>query len=162
MIVKSIQDEDYINFRIPSMLIATPICSGKCWKELGLESSLCQNEALLKQKNIEINDYILCERYLANDLTKAIVIAGLEPLDSLLDILDFIRILRENYQCLDPIVIYTGYKEDEVECKITELAKMKNIIVKFGRYDPINFPESIYDEVLGVKLATNNQYAKII
>ena len=35
-----------------------------------------------------------------------------------------------------------------------------NIIVKFGRFIP-NSPH-IYDTLLGVELASNNQYAKII
>ena len=34
----------------------------------------------------------------------------------------------------------------------------RNIIVKFGRFIPDQ--ESHYDEVLGVNLASNNQYAK--
>ena len=40
------------------------------------------------------------------------------------------------------------------------LKKFKNIIVKFGRYRP-NFQKH-FDEVLGVELASTNQYAKRI
>ena len=38
--------------------------------------------------------------------------------------------------------------------------KVYNIIVKFGRYFKGDKPH--YDEVLGIKLASNNQYGKRI
>ena len=57
-------------------------------------------------------------------------------------------------------IIYTGYNEDEVSPKISKLGPLKNIIVKFGRYIPNQ--KSHYDEILGVNLASDNQYAKII
>ena len=58
----------------------------------------------------------------------------------------------------DTIVIYTGYTEEELVKTIPWLQKFGNIIVKFGRFIP-NSPH-IYDAVLGVELASNNQYAK--
>ena len=60
----------------------------------------------------------------------------------------------------DPIVIYTGYKEEELIEQIKFLQQFDNIIVKFGRFIP-NSPH-IFDTVLGVELASNNQYAKYI
>ena len=36
----------------------------------------------------------------------------------------------------------------------------ENIIVKFGRYVPNQLPH--YDNVLGIKLASDNQYAKVV
>ena len=42
--------------------------------------------------------------------------------------------------------------------KVKELSKFKNVIVKFGRFIPNQ--NSHYDEVLGVELASNNQYAR--
>lgn len=38
--------------------------------------------------------------------------------------------------------------------------KWKNIIVKFGRFIPNQHPH--YDEVLGINLASDNQYAEKI
>ena len=60
----------------------------------------------------------------------------------------------------DPIIIYTGYKEEELTDKLKVLLQLDNIIVKFGRFIP-NRPH-IYDTVLGVELASNNQYAKLL
>ena len=60
----------------------------------------------------------------------------------------------------DPIIIYTGYKEDELYEQIDGLKAFSNIIIKFGRFIPND--ESRYDEVLGVQLASKNQYAKQI
>ena len=83
---------------------------------------------------------------------------GLEPLDQFDEIVEFIELLREVFKCEDDVVIYTGYNKDEISDQIDSLRKYKNIIVKFGRYVP-NQPAH-YDEVLGVYLASDNQYAE--
>ena len=101
---------------------------------------------------------ILIDRYLNNGITEAVVIGGLEPLDTFEDTLQFIKDFREKSD--DDIVIYTGFNEDEIEDKIVILKKFKNIIVKFGRYRP-NFQKH-FDAVIGVELASPNQYAKRI
>lgn len=44
--------------------------------------------------------------------------------------------------------------------KFHVLSEYKNIVVKFGRYIPGQ--EKHYDEVLGVYLASDNQYAEKI
>ena len=67
------------------------------------------------------------------------------------------------YKCDDDIVIYTGYEEDNdivQKCLkiIWKYIDVKNIIVKYGRFIPDQKPH--YDEVLGVNLASDNQYAK--
>ena len=38
--------------------------------------------------------------------------------------------------------------------------KWENIIIKFGRYIPNQ--EKHYDDVLGIELASDNQYAEVI
>ena len=61
----------------------------------------------------------------------------------------------------DDIVIYTGYKADEVACQTYWLGnKYKNIIVKFGRFVPDQ--DKKFDETLGIELASPNQYARRI
>ena len=57
-------------------------------------------------------------------------------------------------------MIYTGYYENEINDKLKKRLSFKNIIVKFGRYIPNDTP--VYDEILGVTLASHNQYAKKI
>ena len=76
------------------------------------------------------------------------------------DLFCLISALRESTQ--DDIIIYTGFKKEEVQYRniYQELLKFKNIIIKFGRFIP-NQP-SHYDEILGIKLASDNQYAERI
>ena len=80
MKVKGIIDEDFINYKKPSMYIAFPKCSFKCDKECG--RAICQNSALVKEKDIEISINKIINRYVNNPITKSIVCGGLEPLDS--------------------------------------------------------------------------------
>ena len=154
MIVKEIKDEDFVNYKKPSMFIGFPTCSWKCEKECGVRC--CQNGALASMKNFDISVRDISDRYLSNLITSAIVCGGLEPLDSFGDLQELILSIRES-GCLDDIVIYTGYNPQEIDNKISILKKYKNIIIKFGRFIPNQNPH--FDEVLGVNLASDNQYA---
>lgn len=159
MIVKSFKDEDFVNYKKPSMFIITPTCSFKCDKENGC--NLCQNSHLAHVPTINIDTDKLIQRYIDNPITKAIVFGGLEPLDTFNELLDFVHRARYHYNITDDIVIYTGYTEEEViSHPIWNVLLMQydNIVVKFGRFRPNQDPH--YDNVLGVKLASNNQYAK--
>ena len=158
MHIKGILDEDFINYKVPSMHICAYTCSFKCDKESG--ESCCQNSSLTKMATITTKDDAIIERYIKNDITKAICFAGLEPLDQFDELVHFIRQLRNKYKCDHDVVIYTGYNKDEVPDKISELQKFKNIVVKFGRYIPHN--ERHFDKTLGVFLASPNQYAERI
>lgn len=154
MIIKGLLDEDFINYKEPSMFISFPHCSFKCDKESG--KNLCQNSSLSKSPNIDVDIEKIVDRFMNNDITKAIVFGGLEPLDSFDDVMETIKLVRSK-DCLCDIVIYTGYYENEVQEYIDKLKKFKNIIVKFGRYIPDNKPH--YDDILCVYLASDNQYA---
>lgn len=156
MTIKGIRDEDFTQYKKPSMFIALPKCSFKCDKEYG--DRVCQNSTLTKSPDIKIDNEKIMKRYLSNPITKAICYGGLEPFDSWEDLFDSISIFR--LCCDDDIVIYTGYYENEIQHYIDELKQFKNIIVKFGRFIPNQQPH--YDEVLGINLASNNQYAKRI
>lgn len=156
MIVKQVKDEDFVNYKKPSMFIGFPTCTFKCEKECG--EHCCQNSALAQANGIEVSINSLIERYINNPITKAVVCGGLEPFDSWEDLQSFIWNFR--YWCSDDIVIYTGYKEEEIQDKLNWLKSYGSIIVKFGRYIPNQ--ESHYDELLGIKLASNNQYAKVV
>ena len=57
----------------------------------------------------------------------------------------------------DDIVIYTGYTEKELNGYLNKLKNIPNLILKFGRFIPNNIAH--YDEILGVELASDNQYA---
>ena len=157
MIVKEIRDEDFTSYKKPSMVIGFPSCSWKCERECGMR--VCQNSALAQAPDIEINIDDIVNRYLQNPITKAIIFGGLEPMDSWNDMVDLIDQFRKYTE--DEIIVYTGYKMDEI-CKKTYWLgnKYKNIIFKVGRFIP-NQP-SHYDEILGVKLASSNQYSEVI
>lgn len=152
MIIKKIIDEDFTNYKKPSMFICTPCCTMKCGKEL------CQNSPWLKQPNIEIEPIDIIQRYENNGLTQAIVFGGLDPMDSWTDLYSFIFMFRSVTD--DDVVIYTGYTKCEIADKIEQLKQFSNIIIKFGRYIPNQQP--YHDKVLGVDLASDNQYAERI
>lgn len=156
MEVKGIIDEDFVNYKKPSMFIAFPICTFKCEKECGV--NCCQNNSLATSPNISILPEHIVSRYINNPITRAIVCGGLEPFDSYYDLFTLVRLLREKIE--DDIVIYTGYYKSEIEEKIMLLATYKNIIVKFGRFIPDSKPK--YDNILGVTLQSDNQYAEVI
>lgn len=172
--VKDVIDEDYINYKKCSMFIATNTCNFKCEHE---DSNIhCQNSSIVKQKPIETTIRSLIKRF-DNSLAKAVVFGGLEPFDQFYELVNFIISFRLTEHKND-IVIYTGYTEEEVAniklhvidhdinayiywniFDIIKNHRLSNVIIKFGRYKS-NLPE-VFDELLGVKLISNNQYAKI-
>ena len=164
MLIKGIIDEDFLNYKKPSMYIATSKCSFKCDKECG--RAVCQNSNLAHSPSHEITTEALIDRYLANPITKAIVISGMEPFDTPELIYEVVRVLRDG-GVMDDVVIYTGYTEYELTlddsgrqevATYNWLKHYPNIYIKFGRFVPDQ--ESHYDEVLGVMLASDNQYGK--
>lgn len=157
MILKGIIDTDTINYKKISMVLEFPICKNfKCDKECGQQ--VCQNSALATAPNIEVDPMDVIKRYINNPITQAVCIQGLEGFDSFFDLWTFIFMFRSVSD--DDIVIYTGYNKDEIQDKIKILQESSNIIVKFGRYVPGQQPH--YDELLGVNLASDNQYAEKI
>lgn len=156
MKIKGVVMEDFSNYKLPSMFIIFPICNWKCDKECGVR--VCQNGSLAKAPIKDVDVDVLIEKYLNNPISKAIVCGGLEPLDSWLDLLLFIKKFRDKSK--DTIVIYTGFYKKEIQDKIDILKTYDNIVVKFGRFIPGH--EKHYDEVLGIELASDNQYAEVI
>ena len=154
MKVIDIIDEDFINYKKPCMTIMMPYCTFKCDKECGKQ--VCQNSDLASAPKIEIETENIIKKYLNNPISEAIVFQGLEPFDSFYQILDFIKKFREVSN--DDIVIYTGYNKDEIKWYLTFLKDFDNIIIKYGRFIPGQ--EKHYDKVLGVYLASDNQYAE--
>ena len=156
MVIKGVRMEDFTNYKKPSMFLAFPFCDFKCEKECGMR--VCQNDALAQAPNIEVGVQELIDRYLSNPITSAVVCGGLEPMDSFEDLLEFILLLRQHSE--DDVVIYTGYNKNEIQNKIERLKQFSNIIIKFGRFIPNQ--QSHYDEILGIKLASDNQFAEVI
>lgn len=158
MKIKGLRDEDFVNYKDPSMFISANSCSFKCEHESGI--ACCQNGSLARAETVDVDIRDIIDRYIKNPITHAIVFGGLEPFDQYEDIFDFILLIRSEYKCDDPVVIYTGYTEDEVDGYVRMLSMFSNVIVKFGRYIPGIIPHE--DPLLGVMLAGDNQYAKKI
>lgn len=158
MRLKALIDEDFTNYKKPSMFIGTISCNWKCCKEQNLDVSMCQNSALVQSDMVELANEIIVKRYKNNAITKAIVFGGLEPFDQYQEMIELISEFRRQ-KIYDDIVIYTGYYDYEIpKDRLQNLLGLQNIIVKFGRYIPDT--DQRYDEVLGVILASDNQYAE--
>ena len=159
MKIVDIIDEDFVNYKKPSMTVVFPYCSFKCNKECGRE--VCHNIHLKDSDVIDMPVDEIVDRYINNPISEAIVMQGLEPFDSYNELYSLICAFSN--KCSDDIVIYTGYREDEITSKLNKILNLdipNTIIVKFGRFIPNS--ESVIDPVLGVKLNSNNQYAKVI
>lgn len=153
--LKGVVAEDFVNFKVPCMFLITCCCDWKCCTEQNVPTSVCQNEAIHQQPQKTFSYESIFNYFENNDISRSIVIGGLEPIlqfDEVLGLIDYFRQNGEN--C--PFVIYTGYYPDEIHEKISLLMHYQNIYVKFGRYIPNDKPH--YDDVLGINLASNNQY----
>ena len=159
MMLKMFMDEDFVNYKKPSMFIGTCWCDWKCCRDAGKRIDMCQNSEIAKLCVMNIPDDVIFERYISNPITSSVVIGGLEPVLQFDEVLHLLSYFREN-GCEDDFVIYTGYTKDEVQEKISSLAAYKNVIVKFGRFVPGDMPH--YDDVLGVMLANKEQHAERI
>lgn len=149
--LKGIIDEDFVNYRVPSMVLMFPKCSFKCG------TKFCQNSSLVKAEDIKVQIDRLFERYISNQITNSIVLQGLEPFDSWDEMFSLVKYFRDN-GCNDDIVIYTGYNKPEILDMVNSLSIYSNLIIKFGRYIPNQ--KTHFDDVLGVRLASDNQYAE--
>jgi hypothetical protein len=159
MRVKTIIDEDFINYKEASMFIGTISCNGKCCIEAGIPLSVCQNDEWRSYEIVDVSDEYIVNRYIENIYTSAIVFGGLEPFEQFKEVYNLIKLFRKS-KVDDPIIIYTGYDKYEIIDQVDKLRRFDNIIIKFGRYIPDQ--ESVYDDILGVTLASDNQYAEII
>lgn len=160
--LKGIIDCDFTNYKYPVLTLEFPACNFKCDKLNGCP--ICQNSNLILEPDITVPFDRIWEIYIANPLTKGFCCQGLEPFDTPLQLFNFISYIRKIKACNDVIIIYTGYDKSELFFpfinQLINVHKYKNIIIKWGRFIMNNTPH--YDEVLGVNLASDNQYAEVI
>lgn len=163
MKLKGLVDEDFVQYKKPSMFIITPYCTFKCDKEAGC--NVCQNSDLAAAPIIEIESTELVKRFYENPITEAVVFGGLEPFDSFEEMTEFLSLLvcgaSVYHKSIPDIVIYTGYYPSEIKDKVNAYSTYKNagakVIIKYGRFIP-DRPTRI-DKNLEVELASNNQFA---
>lgn len=153
---KGIVEEDFIQYSKPTMFITNTACDLKCEKECGIKC--CANNQLFKEPTITPTFDSIIQRYLNNSITKSITLGGLEQFDTPEQLLRFIEAIRRYTS--DDVVIYTGYTEEELQDNPyhKRIIALSNIIIKYGRFRPNQTPH--HDEILGVNLASDNQYAK--
>ena len=97
----------------------------------------------------------------SNPFVDAIVIGGMEPLKQFDELINFLNAKKEHKSEKvnnADVVIYTGYYPNEIKAELLALREFPNIIMKYGRFIP-NI-EGRFDPILGVNLASNNQYAE--
>lgn len=158
--LKGIIWEDTVNYKKISTTLMFPKCSFKCDKESGIQ--ICQNKELAATPTQTVSAEVLIKKYIENPLTQAIVLQGLEPLDSPIDVYTVAAALQD-MNCYDDFIIYTGYDKNEVSPLLIHTIRSLvpgKLIIKWGRYIPNQ--EKHYDEVLGVYLASDNQYGEVI
>lgn len=159
MHLKGITVEDFCNYKKPSLFLSTAECDFKCCIEQGLDISICQNSPTASAPTIELNNESIYKLFIESNITKAVVIGGLEPFLQFSEVIDLVSYFREmGEDCT--FVIYTGYYPNEILHEVCELSRLDNIVIKFGRYIPNSNP--IFDEVLGINLASSNQFAERI
>lgn len=157
--LKGVVMEDFVNYAKPSLFLITCKCDWKCCHEANIPITVCQNEPVVRQVTKEFLISSIYKAYIDNEITKAVVIGGLEPMlqfEEVLSLLDYFR--KQN--CNDDFVIYTGYYKEEIEKEIEQLKKYPNVILKYGRYKPNSV--SRFDDVLQITLVSDNQYAERI
>ena len=157
--LKGVVMEDFVNYAKPSLFLITCKCDWKCCHEANIPITVCQNEPVVRQATKEFLTSSIYKTYIDNEITKAVVIGGLEPIlqfEEVLSLLDYFR--KQN--CNDDFVIYTGYYKEEIEKEIEQLKKYPNVILKYCRYKPNSV--SRFDDVLQITLVSDNQYAERI
>ena len=156
MLIKGIKDECLNDFKQIGTLIIFPNCNFKCDHDCGRH--VCQNSHLAKEPVMEFPIAKIIKRHLESDFSTALICGGLEPLDSINDLYALIKEFRQVSN--DPVVIYTGYTEDEANNILgwDDIKWLGNLYVKYGRFIPDQQPH--FDEILGVNLASDNQYGK--
>ena len=159
--LKGIIWEDMVNYKKICTTLMFPKCNWKCDKENGIQ--LCQNRGLAAVPSQWHDIDNIMNTYMHTYLSEAIVLQGLEPLDSPVDCYIVAAALKQ-WKIDHDLVIYTGYNpnENEVDNIIDSISYLTpgHLIVKWGRYIPNQTPH--FDPVLGVNLASDNQYGEMI
>lgn len=146
------------DYKKTSLYIPFINCTLKCVKEAkerGEYMVECQNHSLLKLKeylHISVED--IKKQYIDNNpFIEAVILSGLDPFDSWEDAYEFITEFRKISDM--EIVIFTGYEPFEIHEKLLQIKNFSNIIIKFGRYKPLE-PKR-YDEIGMITLISGNQ-----
>lgn len=150
--------EVFQDYKKSALMLGTCFCDWKCCKESGFPVTLCQNHSISKQGFHTVTFKQVLD-YVRKSYTDAVLFAGLEPFMQKKEVLSCVRYLREKGVTKD-IVIYTGYYLEELNEEVLEVCENCHVILKCGRFIPNRKP--VFDKVLGVTLASDNQYGVIL
>ena len=92
--LKGVVMEDFVNYAKPSLFLITCKCDWKCCHEANIPITVCQNEPVVRQATKEFLISSIYKAYIDNEITKAVVIGGLEPIlqfEEVLSLLDYFR-----------------------------------------------------------------------
>ena len=146
MLVKFIKDEDFVNYKKPSMFIGFPTCTFKCEKESGC-SGMCQNSSLVNMDSIDIDYESIVKRYINNSLSKSIVFGGLEPFDSFPNLCHLVKEFRKFTE--DDIVWTAGQTDILMDAFADD------------QYDTVYYAYAVYElAVYRISYYTANSFAK--
>lgn len=147
--------EVFQDYKKSALLLCCISCDWKCCIEAGIDVSVCQNHNIIKQREVYLPfDVILNKVNLS--ITDSIIFGGLEPLLQSDEVCGLIEYLREQGVKKD-ILVYTGYYIEEIDKEVIKRLKNCHVILKCGRYIP-NKPKK-FDKILGITLASDNQYS---
>lgn len=146
--------EVFQDYKKSALLLCCISCDWKCCIEAGISNDVCQNHNIAKQGEARLPFDVILNR-VNSSLTDAIIFGGLEPLLQTKEVCGLIEYLRECGVKKD-ILVYTGYYLEEIDSGVLERLKKCHVILKCGRYIP-NKPKK-FDKILGITLASDNQY----
>lgn len=173
MRIRAIKPDDFTNYHDPegwsSLFVGMGACDWKCCIAAGIPIETCQNSELARAPIVEVDATDLLRRYALE--SGSVVVGGLEPFNDMGSLKElatayrnFVDYIDSEKTELDKFVVYTGYNPDEVIDSVEEIYNIVKtrltFIVKFGRFVPGHKPHA--DKVLGVDLASDNQYARVI
>ncbi len=107
-----------------------------------------------------VADGDIIKSYLFNEFTEAIYIVG-DLITQFPEIFNFIAKLRNDFYCDDDVIVFTEYRETELNSVLDALRMFRNIIVVFEDRSAIKYSLAHYDDILGVYIP-DNQYARRI
>lgn len=146
--------EVFQDYKKSALLFSTCYCDWKCCHEAGVDIDICQNQKIAQQREV-ILPFESVLRKVNQSFTDAVIFGGLEPLLQPDEVLQCINYLR-CHEVTKDILVYTGYYMEEIDEETLMYLTVCDVILKCGRYIPDRKPK--FDAVLGITLASDNQY----
>lgn len=146
--------EVFQDYKKSALLFSTCYCDWKCCHEAGVDIDICQNQKVSQQREVTLPFESILKK-VNQSFTDAVIFGGLEPILQADEVVQCIEYLRKHGVKKD-IVVYTGYYLEEIDPETLAYLALNDCILKCGRFIPDRKPK--FDAVLGITLASDNQY----